>query len=164
MRSFIRRFFLKLVRTASHHSLGEINSKLDRGLILSAQTFIKHFDFSQDIKSFTDVEFSVFSQWGDDGIIQYLIRKIDIPVKSFIEFGVENYKESNTRFLLLNDNWSGLIMDSSKKHLNFIRNDSIVWKHNLKAVRAFINAENINGVIKSAGYRGEIGSLSIDID
>ncbi|MGZ8201163.1 MAG: hypothetical protein ACXWUC_10295, partial [Methylosarcina sp.] len=55
------------------------------------------------IKNIHDAEFKVFSQWGDDGIIQYLINRIDIPVKKFVEFGVADYTESNTRFLLLNN-------------------------------------------------------------
>ena len=53
-----------------------------------------------------EAEFKVFSQWGDDGIIQYLTSKIEISKKIFIEFGVENYTESNTRFLLINNNWT----------------------------------------------------------
>ena len=55
-----------------------------------------------------DIEFKIFSQFGDDGIIQYLIYKLQIEEKNFnfIEFGVENYLESNTRYLLLNNNWS----------------------------------------------------------
>jgi hypothetical protein len=36
----------------------------------------------------------------------------------FIEFGVENYLESNTRFLLMNNNWSGFVMDGSEKVMN----------------------------------------------
>src|SRR5262245_45910450 len=46
-----------------------------------------------------DAEFKVFSQFGDDGIIQHLIRRNKIDPKIFIEFGVEDYMESNTRFL-----------------------------------------------------------------
>ena len=55
-----------------------------------------------------DIEFKVFSQFGDDGIIQYLIYKLEIEEKyfNFVEFGVENYFESNTRFLLINNNLS----------------------------------------------------------
>jgi hypothetical protein len=66
---------------------------------------------NKNIKSLQETEFKVFSQCGDDGIIQYLINYLDIGNKTFIEFGVEDYLESNTRFLLINDNWSGLIMD-----------------------------------------------------
>src|ERR1044072_6919913 len=54
-----------------------------------------------------DYEFRVFSQWGEDGIIQHLIRHLDIPNKYFVEFGVQDYREANTRFLLVNNNWSG---------------------------------------------------------
>ena len=48
--------------------------------------------------SLHELEFQVFSQFGDDGIIQWLVNKIDIPNKVFVEFGVENYREANTRF------------------------------------------------------------------
>ena len=57
----------------------------------------------KSIKKLADVEFQVFSQFGDDGIIQWLINELPIPNKTFIEFGVENYREANTRFLLINN-------------------------------------------------------------
>lgn len=68
----------------------------------------------------TQAEFRVFSQFGDDGIIQYIITKLNLPLaeKRFVEFGVKDYRESNTRFLLLNDNWSGLVMDGSEKYVS----------------------------------------------
>ena len=40
------------------------------------------------------------------------ITLADIP-KTFIEFGVQNYRESNTRLLLQLRNWRGLIIDGS---------------------------------------------------
>ncbi|MDH6063303.1 hypothetical protein [Umezakia ovalisporum] len=109
-------------------------------------------------------EFQVFSQWGEDGIIQMLLRHIKIANKIFIEFGVENYTESNTRFLLVNNNWAGLVIDGSHEHISYIKQDSIYWRHNLKAVQAFIDRDNINKIIAENGIQGEIGILSIDID
>ena len=58
------------------------------------------------VDSLEEVEFQVFSQRGEDGIIQYIISQIEIPNKIFVEFGVEDYTESNTRFLLIHNNWS----------------------------------------------------------
>lgn len=109
-------------------------------------------------------EFQVYSQWGEDGIIQHLIKNINISRKVFIEFGVENYMESNTRFLLMNDNWSGLVIDGSQENINYIKHDDIYWRYNLKAVRSFITAENINSIFTENGIMGKIGLLSIDID
>jgi hypothetical protein len=111
-----------------------------------------------------DNEFRVFSQWGEDGIIQMLLRHIEIPNKIFVEFGVENYTESNTRFLLVNDNWVGLVIDGSSDNISYIKQDRIYWQHNLKAVQAFIDKDNINKLITENGIKGEIGILSIDID
>jgi hypothetical protein len=111
-----------------------------------------------------DHEFRVFSQWGEDGILQFLLRYIEVPRKIFVEFGVQNYRESNTRFLVLNDNWAGLVMDSIYENISYIKTDPIYWQHNLKALHVFINRDNINNIIYENGIEGEIGILSIDID
>lgn len=117
-----------------------------------------------EVFNIPEIEFKVFSQFGDDGIIQYLIKKLAINVDSFIEFGVENYNESNTRFLLQNNNWKGLVIDGSASNIEYIKNSHNYWKHNLTAVCSFITAENIQDIIHSAGFAGELGLLHIDID
>lgn len=111
-----------------------------------------------------DVEFKVFSQYGDDGIIQYLVSKLDIRTDTFIEFGVETYEEATTRFLLLNNNWSGLVIDGSADNIRRIRQTPLYQDHQFTALHAFVTAENINGLIQSAGITGEIGLLHVDID
>lgn len=118
----------------------------------------------QSILDLRDVEASVFSQWGEDGIIEWLIQQnFSIP-ESFVEFGVENYIESNTRFLLQNRNWSGLVIDGSSANINYIHNDSIYWRHDLAATNSFITVDNINDTIVSSGFKDNIGILSVDID
>jgi hypothetical protein len=112
----------------------------------------------------TNKEFRVFSQWGEDGIIQYLIRNLNIECKYFIEFGVENYEQSNTRFLLTNNYWSGMVIDGSAKNIDFIKNDQIYWASNLNAVTAFIDRDNINGIFIDHKVPKKVGILSIDID
>jgi hypothetical protein len=134
--------------------------------ILTAQTFINQIKMMPAVKKLTDAEFKVFSQFGDDGILQYLVYHLDIlpSEQTFVEFGVENYEESNTRFLLMNNNWRGLIMDGSKSNVDHVKHSPHYWKHNLSVKVAFIDAENINDLISNEGFEGEIGLLSIDID
>ena len=67
-----------------------------------------------------DVEFSVFSQFGEDGIIQYLLRHVKVPDSTFVEVGVGNYRESNTRFLVENNNWRGIAVNGDDTHARFI--------------------------------------------
>lgn len=116
------------------------------------------------VNSLQDVEFQVFSQFGDDGIIQWLVNLLPIPNKTFIEFGVENYREANTRFLLVNNYWSGLVIDGNIKNIEQIRNDQISTFYDLQSECSFITEANINGLIASAKFNSEIGLLSVDID
>src|SRR4051794_4498820 len=114
-------------------SVGRVNRKIDDLLVLTAQNMIRQNNLLSHVNSFREVEFKVYSQWGDDGIIQYLINKIPVADTSFVEFGVENYREANTRFLLMNDNWRGLVFDGGEKNIRTIQNDEIYWRYNLTA-------------------------------
>lgn len=113
---------------------------------------------------FRKVGFKVFSQFDEDGIIQYLIHRLPIKSKTFIEFGVENYEESNTRFLLLNDHWQGMVLDARASDIRYIQQDRIYWQYDLQARCTWITRENIDALLQSAGFGEDVGLLSIDID
>jgi hypothetical protein len=111
-----------------------------------------------------DVEFQVFSQFGDDGIIQYLVHALPISERTFVDFGVEDYTEANTRFLLVKDKWSGLVLEGSERHIEYIRTDRIFRLFDLRAEHAFVTAANISDLLEKTGFTGKIGLLSIDVD
>lgn len=135
----------------------------ERNLFLNAKNFIRAV-YDKKINQLEEVEFQVFSQFGEDGIIQWLIHNVEIEEKVFIEFGVEDYSEANTRFLLMNNNWSGLVMDGSDENIRLLKEWKYFWKYDLQAIAAFITRDNINELISSAGINGDIGILSIDLD
>ena len=113
---------------------------------------------------FKEAEFQVFSQWGEDGILQFLLAHVPVANEVFVEFGVQDYTESNTRFLVMNNLWSGLIMDGSEDYMAAVRKSTIAWRHTLHAKAAWVTAENVNELIGSTGIKGDIGLLSVDID
>src|ERR1700730_14287051 len=96
---------------------------------------------------FRKVGFKVFSQFDEDGIIQYLINKLPIHNKTFIEFGVENFEESNSRFLMINDHWQGMVLDASASDIQYIQRHRIFWQYDLQAKSAWITRENINELL-----------------
>lgn len=160
MKNFLKMWLSKIKK----YILSDIKRDIDIYKILLGKILIENLRNKKNIDKLSEVEFKVFSQFGEDGIIQYLINNIPIKNKIFIEFGVENYKESNTRFLLINNNWKGLVIDSDSKSIDYIKNDEIYWRYDIKAVCEFITKENINSIFSSNGFEGDIGLLSIDVD
>lgn len=135
----------------------------EKNLFLSAKNFINSTK-NQKINTLEEVEFQVYSQFGEDGIIQWLIHNVEIENKTFVEFGVDDYSEANTRFLLMNNNWSGLVMDGNVESVDRLKQWNRRWLYDLTAIAAFITKDNINTLISQAGYAGDIGILSIDLD
>ena len=148
--NFIKKIILKLKRTILNIiEISNFNQRFDhininQGIILS------NLNLSKNSKEIQEYEFKVFSQWGEDGIIQHLINSIEIKNKTFIEFGVEDFFESNCRFLLMKDKWKGFVIDGSTKNINHLKNSYFYWKHNLVAVDRFITKENINDILSES--------------
>ena len=111
-----------------------------------------------------DFEFKVYSQWGEDGIIDHLVANASITSRSFVEFGVESYTEANTLFLLKHRHWRGLIIDGSPEHMESVRRGNVYWRHDLSVEASFITRGNIDDIIRRNGFAGELGLLSVDID
>mgnify|MGYP001293267227 CR=1 FL=1 len=164
-RRFLQKYF-SLPHTLSqlNEKLAILQNELDEQKLLTAKLLIERIRSHEAYPNIHDAEFKVYSQNGEDGIIQYLIHLSKIDSGTFIEFGVENYREANTRFLLVNNNWSGLVIDCDESNIEQIKHDHIYWKYNLKAVHSFLSCDNINQVFLDNGYSGEIGLLSIDVD
>jgi len=111
-----------------------------------------------------DAEFKVFSQWGEDGIIQFLVNNLDIRKRTFIEFGVEDFSESNCRFLMMKDQWQGFVIDGSSANMARLRGSYYYWQHRLTGRAAFITRENIASLLEESGFEKDPGILSVDID
>jgi hypothetical protein len=94
----------------------------------------------------------VFSQAGQDGIIEFLFDKIGYTIrKYFVEFGtVDGLHISNTANLRLNHGWTGVLMDANPT-ANLVRKE-------------FVTAENIQQLLHRHRVPFDLDFLSIDID
>lgn len=108
--------------------------------------------------------FRTYSQNDEDGIIQEILARVGAPNSTFVEFGVEDGRQSNST-LLLYKGWRGLWIECSDKHYVGITEHfgTQLQSGQLQLAREFVDAENINRLVAQAGL-GEIDCLSIDID
>jgi hypothetical protein len=156
----------KIVNTFSRlirRSIQRFGRHRDDSSLLAIGSMLSNQQNSMESTNINDYEFKIFSQFGDDGIIQYLIKNIPIKNEIFIEFGVGNYLESNTRFLMMNNNWTGFVMDGSEQAMRSLKNQRWYWRYALTHKTVFIDKDNINGLLASTGF-SDIGLLHIDLD
>ncbi|MEO1656020.1 MAG: hypothetical protein AAFU64_20940 [Bacteroidota bacterium] len=107
----------------------------------------------------------VYSQNDEDGMIQEIFRRIGTKNKAFVEFGIGNGLENNTLALLFSG-WRGLWIDASNKNIQRIRENfrPLLEGGQLRVEEAFINKDNIDGLIAKHMNETEIDFLSVDID
>ena len=107
----------------------------------------------------------IFSQNDEDGILIEIFQRIGTTNKTFVEFGCGNGMENNT-YALLFQNWNGLWIEQSAKHVRQIKKGltSTIANHQLAIIKSFITKKNINQLISANIKDAEIDLLSIDID
>lgn len=97
-----------------------------------------------------DFEKRIYSQNGEDGILEIVFDKIGTENKFFVEFGTGDGSECNSRYLREDKGWKGLGMDA---------------EYNNKWVRREqVTAENVEKLFAKYRVPAEFDLLSIDID
>ena len=139
--------------------------RFDKNLILNANSYfsLKRKNYSK-IKHLKELEFKVFSQNGEDGIIDYLIYALNIRKLKFVEIGVGDYTECNTRFLINNYPFRGLLCDINSKLKDNIKYTYDVHRGSIKVFNEYITCNNILEVLKSNNFEERLNLFSIDID
>lgn len=110
-----------------------------------------------------DAELKFFSQNGEDGIIDYIIQKLGLKKPSFVEIGIGDYSESNTRFLYETYYSNGLVVDILKDLKEKVSSNVNLWRGNLQVVEKKISSENINEILSNyANFNIDIFSIDVD--
>ena len=121
---------------------------------------------SKKYKNITRLEQSeckIFSQNGEDGILDFITSMLKIERPNFIEIGVGTYVEANTRFIYDRFSPKGIIIDAEKDLKNKVFSNINPWKGDLRVIEEKISTENINNII-STNCDFAIDIFSLDID
>ncbi|WP_299408109.1 hypothetical protein [Acaryochloris sp. IP29b_bin.148] len=108
-------------------------------------------------------EFSAFSQNGEDGIIDYLSRKIINPNRYFIEIGAESGLENNTSWLAIARRFSGLMIEGNSKASEECQTIYPYLNQGVECICQFVNRDNIEQ-LRHQSLFSDPDVLSVDID
>lgn len=104
--------------------------------------------------SLLNSEKKVYSQNGEDGVLEKLVEIIKINKMNgyYVEFGTEDGSQCNTRYFREKFNWTGLLMDGSNENLKInLHKETILFS-------------NILSLFSKYNVKNEIDILSEDTD
>lgn len=158
----------KKIRGVFH--VDEIERKLDQTSSILMHEYLeshlyKNPKYSNNNKRLNKYEYQVYSQHGEDGIINEIFERIGTTNQFFVEFGVEDGSETNSTYLLMKG-WSGLWIEADGYCFDAI-NQSFskkIQQEKLAVLNSFITAENIEHLFAKSNVPHDMDLLSIDID
>lgn len=112
---------------------------------------------------------NIFSQNGEDGVIEELLKRLNITKGKFVEFGAwDGIYLSNTFNLLKNKNWEGFYIESDEQKFEYLKELKNIFPQRLFILNKKVDysGENIldNLIEKHTNFPKTFELLSIDID
>ncbi|MBP7215900.1 MAG: hypothetical protein KBA46_01305 [Candidatus Omnitrophica bacterium] len=172
MRNIIKKGFETIGRLLTEdikNRLNQVKTEINFTRTILIEDYLKNNLFNNpkyaNDKKLSKYEFQVYSQHGEDGIIQEIFRRIGTTNQFFVEFGVEKGLECNSLFLIAKG-WSGCWLDSGKGYVKEMHKKFkfLISEKRLAIKHGFITAENIEQLLSSLSIPREFDLLSIDID
>lgn len=112
-----------------------------------------------------DAELRVFSQWGEDGILDYLCDCLDLAKPCAVEFGAGDFGECNTRFLAEHRQASVVPVDIHDHLLSSVRSLDLYWRNSIFPFEEWITPGNAPELLdKARELMGRVDIVSLDID
>jgi hypothetical protein len=103
--------------------------------------------------------FRISSQNQEDGLTLALLGEVGITRRRFVEIGA-GLSGGNSGFLARECGWSGLMVDGHEGHMVQVGRRFPP----ATAVAAWVTRDNINQLIASHGFTGEVDLFSLDLD
>jgi len=157
--SYLLQKIIQRIRMVISKDLQNLKFLLGQNSVLTSRSM------SEKFINLWDAEVKVFSQWGEDGILDFICEKIRLTKPRVLEIGAGNFTECNSRFLVENRNASVVLVDGRKDLVLNVDSSSLKWKTHMFALEQWVTTKNINEIIRSAKNKiSGVDVLSIDLD
>ena len=108
-------------------------------------------------------EFTGFSQNGEDGIIDYLTRKMLHSTRHFLEIGSSDGLENNTAWLVFGRRFSGIMVEGDRRKSKLSEFAGPGLRAGVTCLTQLVDVENVDTVLSHNSVE-HLDVLSVDID
>jgi hypothetical protein len=112
-----------------------------------------------------DKGYNIYSQFGEDGILQFLIECLGLTNKQCCEFGMFQTVCSNTFNLVENYGWDAVYIEYNKERYNELTQK--IKGYNVEAINKKVEIQGDNcldNILKNTILTSDFDVLSIDVD
>jgi hypothetical protein len=112
-----------------------------------------------------DAEVPVYSQYGEDGILDYLLDFLDLARPRVVEFGAGDFTECNTRFLAEYRSAAVMAVDARDDLTAKVARLPVNWRTTILVRQSWITPDTAPQLLKEAQAAfGGVDLVSLDID
>lgn len=116
------------------------------------------------VRPLQDFENTVFSQAGEDGLLQRIFEIVEPGERFAIEFGAgEGVDMSNVRRLFVQEGWGGLLIEGDDELAQRLR-DNYIQYPGVRTMQAWVYPANVELLFEEGGAPRDLDLLVIDID
>ena len=137
----------------------------EKNIFLTGSSHLSLAKFNYDkITNLDEVDFKIFSQFGEDGILDFLFFKLNIKKPKFLEIGIGDYRECNTRYIYERNPCKGMVIDRNKDLKKKVLRNVKLWRGDLTIVEELVTSKNILDIIDKNNFFQNLDLFSLDID
>jgi cell fate (sporulation/competence/biofilm development) regulator YlbF (YheA/YmcA/DUF963 family) len=115
---------------------------------------------AQDLRAY---ERRVHSPNGEDGIIQEILHRIGVEARYFVECGVKSGTQSNCARLVVQENWTGLFVESEPAKFQELT-ECYHSSWGVRCLDATVSSRNIEHLLAENGVPFSLDVLAINIE
>jgi hypothetical protein len=110
---------------------------------------------------------NIYSQNGEDGVLEEILRRLDLRTGSFVEFGAWDGKYLSNTYYLLEKGWSGVYIEGDKEKFQALVHNMERFSQHVELINAYVEPKGphtLDKLLASTRIQREFEVLSIDID
>ena len=117
--------------------------------------------------SYSQYKRDVYSQNGEDGIIEFIFDRLKIKNGNFIEFGAWDGKHLSNCYKLFQEGWTGIYIEADDKKFETLSNtfkneERLTLLHKMVS---YTNNDNLDTIIDNCNHSNkDFDFISIDVD